>query len=138
MITGDGALGAPDHAPYNELIVTVGPWDLPPTWFDQLAPGGTLVVPLHWRGQARSVAFTRQDTHLRAISSQLCGFIPMIGIVPAGEQTGTIVENVALFWDTDQNIDRPPCTRCSPDPRQPYGPASPWSPTSPSTTSGCG
>lgn len=105
VITGDGALGAPDHAPYNGIIVTVGPWDLPPAWFDQLAPGGTLVVPLHWRGQARSVAFTRHDTYLRATNSQLCGFIPMIGIVPTGEQTGTIVENVALYWDTDQNID---------------------------------
>ncbi|MCP2331021.1 methyltransferase, FxLD system [Actinoalloteichus cyanogriseus DSM 43889] len=105
MITGDGALGAPDHAPYDKVIVTVGPWDLPPAWFDQLTPGGTLVVPSHWRGQARSVAFTRQDTHLRATNSQLCGFIPMIGIVPTGERTGTVVENVVLYWDTDQNID---------------------------------
>lgn len=105
VVTGDGALGEPDHAPYDKIIVTVGPWDLPPAWFDQLAPGGTLVVPLHWRGQARGVAFVRHDTHLRATNSQLCGFIPMIGIVPTGEQTGTITEHVALHWDTDQNID---------------------------------
>ncbi|MCP2259873.1 protein-L-isoaspartate(D-aspartate) O-methyltransferase [Streptoalloteichus tenebrarius] len=105
VITGDGALGEPDHAPYDKIIVTVGPWDLPPAWFDQLAPGGTLVVPLHWRGQARSVAFVRHDTHLRAENSQLCGFIPMIGIVPTGERTGTIIEHVALHWDADQNID---------------------------------
>jgi protein-L-isoaspartate(D-aspartate) O-methyltransferase len=105
VVTGDGALGASDHAPYNKIIVTVGPWDLPPAWFDQLAPGGTLVVPLHWRGQARSVAFVRHDDHLRATNSQLCGFIPMIGIVPTGEKTGSLAENVALHWDTDQNID---------------------------------
>ncbi|WP_462202871.1 class I SAM-dependent methyltransferase, partial [Frankia sp. CcWB3] len=103
-VTGDGAIGDADHAPYDKIIVTVGPWDLPPAWFDQLAPGGTLVVPLHWRGQARSVAFSRQDTHLRAESSQLCGFIPMIGIVSTGEQTGTITDNVDLYWDADQNI----------------------------------
>jgi protein-L-isoaspartate(D-aspartate) O-methyltransferase len=48
VVTGDGALGEPDHAPYDKIIVTVGPWDLPPAWFDQLAPGGTLVVPLHF------------------------------------------------------------------------------------------
>jgi protein-L-isoaspartate(D-aspartate) O-methyltransferase len=105
VVTGDGALGEPDHAPYDKIIVTVGPWDLPPAWFDQLAPGGILVVPLHWRGQARSVAFVRHDTHLRAENSQLCGFIPMIGIVPTGEKTGNITEHVALHWDTDQNID---------------------------------
>ncbi|KJE21108.1 hypothetical protein FF36_04613 [Frankia torreyi] len=62
-------------------------------------------MPLHWRGQARSIAFTRHDTHLRAENSQLCGFIPMIGIVPTGEQTGTVTKDVALYWDADQNID---------------------------------
>jgi protein-L-isoaspartate(D-aspartate) O-methyltransferase len=105
VITGDGALGFPGHAPYDKIIVTVGPWDLPSAWFGQLAPGGTLVVPLHWRGQARSIAFTRHDTYLQAENSQLCGFIPMIGIVPTGEQTSTIADHVALHWDTDQNID---------------------------------
>jgi protein-L-isoaspartate(D-aspartate) O-methyltransferase len=106
VLTGDGALGAPEHAPYDKIIVTVGPWDLPPAWFDQLAPGGTLVVPLHWRGQARSVAFVRQDDgHLRAVNSQLCGFIPMIGIVPTGEKTGSLAEDVALYFDIDQDID---------------------------------
>jgi protein-L-isoaspartate(D-aspartate) O-methyltransferase len=105
VITGDGALGEADHAPYDKIIVTVGPWDLPPAWVDQLAPGGRLVVPLHWRGQARSVAFTQQDGVLVARDSQLCGFIPMIGIVPAGEQHGQITDDVALYWDTDQPVD---------------------------------
>ncbi|MGH3624453.1 MAG: methyltransferase domain-containing protein, partial [Sciscionella sp.] len=40
VVTGDGALGDPGHAPYNKIIVTVGPWDLPPAWRDQLAPEG--------------------------------------------------------------------------------------------------
>ncbi|HWC83884.1 MAG TPA: methyltransferase domain-containing protein, partial [Pseudonocardiaceae bacterium] len=26
VITADGALGDPDHAPYDKIIVTVGPW----------------------------------------------------------------------------------------------------------------
>ncbi|MGH3783968.1 MAG: methyltransferase, FxLD system [Pseudonocardiaceae bacterium] len=105
VITGDGALGGPDNAPYNKIIVTVGPWDLPPAWFDQLASGGRLVVPLHWRGQARSIALTRQEGLFRAEDSQLCGFIPMIGVVSAGEQTGDLSNDVALYWDSDQNID---------------------------------
>lgn len=105
VITEDGALGDPDHAPFDKIIVTVGPWDLPPAWFDQLAVDGRLVVPLHWRGQARSVAFTRHENLLRADDSQLCGFIPMIGIVPVGELTETIADGVALYWDRDQDID---------------------------------
>lgn len=36
----------PDHAPYDRIVVTVGAWDIPPAWVDQLAQGGTLTVPL--------------------------------------------------------------------------------------------
>lgn len=105
VTTGEGALGEADHAPYDRIIITVGPWDLPPAWRDQLAPGGRLVVPLHWRGQARSVAFTHGEDHLRSDSVQLCGFIPMIG--QDGERTGHIDTDghIALYWDTDQPID---------------------------------
>lgn len=105
VLTGDGALGDADQAPYDKIIVTVGPWDLPPTWIDQLAPGGRLVVPLHWRCQARSVAFVHEGGVLRARDSQLCDFISMIGIVPTGERHGEIATDVALYWDTDQPID---------------------------------
>lgn len=105
VITGDGALGAPDQAPFDRIIVTVGPWDLPPAWRDQLTPGGRLVVPLHWRGQARSVAFVHEDGVLRARDSRLCGFIPMIGQGQDGERTGQIADDVTLYWDRDQPID---------------------------------
>lgn len=105
VLTGDGALGAPDQAPFNRIIATVGPWDLPPAWLNQLAPGGRLVVPLHWRGQARSVAFVQEDGILRAVDSQLCGFIPMVGDGQDGERTGKIADDVALYWDRDQPID---------------------------------
>jgi protein-L-isoaspartate(D-aspartate) O-methyltransferase len=106
VVTGDGALGHPDLAPYDRIIVTVGPWDLPPAWLDQLAPGGRLVVPLHWRGQARSVAFVKQeDGVLRATDSQLCGFIPMIGDGQDGERKARIADDVDLHFDSDQAID---------------------------------
>jgi protein-L-isoaspartate(D-aspartate) O-methyltransferase len=105
VITGDGALGVAENAPYNRIIVTVGPSDLPPAWQQQLVPGGRLVVPLRWRGQARSVAFTHQDGHLQAEDSRLCGFIPMIG--QDAEHTGHIDPegHVTLYWDSDQAIE---------------------------------
>jgi protein-L-isoaspartate(D-aspartate) O-methyltransferase len=105
VVTGDGALGHADRAPYDRIIVTVGPWDLPPAWLGQLAPGGRLVVPLHWRGQARSVAFVEQDGVLRATDSRLCGFIPMIGDGQDGERTARIADDVDLHFDPDQPID---------------------------------
>jgi protein-L-isoaspartate(D-aspartate) O-methyltransferase len=105
VATRDGALGDAGHAPYDRIIVTVGAWDLPPAWWDQLASDGRLVVPLRWRGQTRSIAVTREDDRLRSDSVALCGFVPMIG--QDGERTGHIDTDgqVALYWDADQSID---------------------------------
>jgi len=105
VITRDGALGAPEHAPYDRIILTVGAWDLPPALHNQLAPAGRLVLPLRWRGQTRSIAFTHQDAGLRSDSVQLCGFVPMIG--QQGERSGHLDTQglVTLHCDTDQHID---------------------------------
>ncbi|WP_369974880.1 methyltransferase domain-containing protein [Thermobifida halotolerans] len=46
VVLGDGALGHPDSAPYDRIIATVGAYEVPTAWLEQLAPGGRLVVPL--------------------------------------------------------------------------------------------
>jgi protein-L-isoaspartate(D-aspartate) O-methyltransferase len=104
VITRDGALGAPEHAPYDRVIVTVGAWDIPTTWWEQLVPGGRLVVPLRWRGQTRAVAFVRSTDSWRADWVELCGFVPMIG--QEGERSGAIHADdlVRLYWDAEQPI----------------------------------
>ena len=48
VVTGDGGLGYADHAPYDRMIATVSPWDIPVAWWKQLAPGGRLVAPLRF------------------------------------------------------------------------------------------
>jgi protein-L-isoaspartate(D-aspartate) O-methyltransferase len=49
--TGDGALGAPDRAPFDGIVVTAmaegGP---PPALLEQLGPGAALVCPVGHRG----------------------------------------------------------------------------------------
>lgn len=105
VVCRDGALGAPEHAPYQRIIVTVGAWDIPASWWDQLAIGGRLVVPLRWRGQTRTIALIREPDCLRSESIEFCGFVPMIG--QDGERHGTIDDDghVTLCWDADQSID---------------------------------
>lgn len=105
VLTRDGTAGAREYAPYDRIIFTVGAWDLPPDYWNQLAPGGRLVVPLRWRGQTRSVAFVRDRDRLRSDSVELCGFVPMLG--QDGERTGPIDADgqVALHWDADQAVD---------------------------------
>ncbi len=43
---GDGYKGWPDHAPFDSIIVTAAPKEIPPPLIAQLAPGGRLVMPL--------------------------------------------------------------------------------------------
>ena len=43
---GDGALGWPEAAPFDAILVTAAPDQVPTTLPGQLAPGGRLVIPL--------------------------------------------------------------------------------------------
>jgi protein-L-isoaspartate(D-aspartate) O-methyltransferase len=90
LVCGDGALGLPDGAPYDRIVLTVGSDDVRPEWVDQLAPGGRLLLPLAVRGSQLSVALDLgEDGRLRSDSVQSCMFIRLRGI---GQGTGTTVE----------------------------------------------
>jgi protein-L-isoaspartate(D-aspartate) O-methyltransferase len=43
---GDGALGWPEAAPFDAMIVSAAPRAVPAALLDQLAPGGRLVLPV--------------------------------------------------------------------------------------------
>lgn len=107
VLTGDGNHGEPNDAPYDRLIATVSPWDIPPAWWQQLAPEGRMVLPLRWRGQARSIAFVRRDDRLVSDAVELCGFVAMLGDCDDQERTAPLGpgDQVIMTWDADQNVD---------------------------------
>jgi protein-L-isoaspartate(D-aspartate) O-methyltransferase len=105
VTTRDGAQGDPEHAPYDRIIVTVGAWDIPQTWWDQLLPGGRLVLPLRWRGTTRAVAFVKHDDHWESDRMFLCGFVPMLGQPREQHTTIDPGDLVTLHYDADQPID---------------------------------
>ncbi|GAB3162146.1 hypothetical protein GCM10027059_14160 [Myceligenerans halotolerans] len=80
VLTADGDLPVEGHGPFDAIIVTVGAWDIPPVWIDQLAPTGRLVVPLRMRSVTRTVGLRRNGDHLVAESAESGGFVPMQGI----------------------------------------------------------
>jgi protein-L-isoaspartate(D-aspartate) O-methyltransferase len=108
VVLGDGALGWEQDAPYDRVIATVGVWDLPPAWLEQIAPGGRLVVPLRLRGGvSRSVAFERDGDCWRSRSSTMCGFIPLRGIADDARRKVQLTADgaVALISHRDQVAD---------------------------------
>lgn len=93
LVTGDGALGYPDKAPYDRIILTVGSWDIQPEWWRQLAPGGRLLLPLAVCGSQLSIAFDLAELPERQLHSdsvRSCAFIRMRGqgAGPEGDGAG--------------------------------------------------
>jgi protein-L-isoaspartate(D-aspartate) O-methyltransferase len=81
LVCGDGALGHPELAPYDRIVLTVGSDDVRPEWLDQLAEGGRLLLPLAVRGSQLCVALDLgADGVLRSASVQSCMFIRLRGI----------------------------------------------------------
>jgi protein-L-isoaspartate(D-aspartate) O-methyltransferase len=55
VVEGDGALGAPEEALFDRILLTTGTWELFPAWTRQLVQGGRLVAPVRWaRDEPRS------------------------------------------------------------------------------------
>jgi protein-L-isoaspartate(D-aspartate) O-methyltransferase len=76
---GDGYDGWPEEAPFDRIIVTAAPEELPQTLLDQLAEGGTLVAPVgaNTRNQ-RLVRYRKNRGHVTAEDLGAVRFVPMV------------------------------------------------------------
>jgi protein-L-isoaspartate(D-aspartate) O-methyltransferase len=78
---GDGREGHHNAAPYDRIIVTACADEIPHAWFDQLADGGRLELPLRLDPDGAAIqlipVFERQGNHLRSVALTWGGFMPL-------------------------------------------------------------
>ncbi len=99
VVCADGAFGYAPHAPYDAIIATVGVWDLPPYWLEQLRAGGLLVAPLSFNTLQFSIAFRKRDDVLASESIRPCGFMRLRGAF-AGPETYLELDGIIAGLDT--------------------------------------
>jgi protein-L-isoaspartate(D-aspartate) O-methyltransferase len=76
---GDGTLGLPEHAPYDAIAVAAAAPEPPPSLYEQLVPGGRLVVPVGRRWGQDLLVVVRSPEGPAVIRSVPCRFVPLVG-----------------------------------------------------------
>ena len=80
VVTGDGTLGLPDHAPFDAIVAAAAGPDVPLPWLDQLADGGCIVMPLEQGGGQHLVRVTRPTDGEPVIERlESVRFVPLVG-----------------------------------------------------------
>lgn len=75
----DGTWGWPQQAPFDAILVTAAPAEIPKALLDQLADGGRLVIPVG-AGSAQTLAvITRRGDQFDRENVESVTFVPLVG-----------------------------------------------------------
>lgn len=79
MLLGDGTIGWREYSPYDAILVSAGAPEVPAPLIDQLAEGGTLLIPLGNRDEQILVSFERRDGTVVRRDIAPVRFVPLLG-----------------------------------------------------------
>lgn len=77
VLTGDGYKGWPEHAPFDAIIITCAPAEVPQALVEQLRDDGRMIVPVG-RGRQRLVILRRKETRVVQEDDIPVRFVPMV------------------------------------------------------------
>jgi protein-L-isoaspartate(D-aspartate) O-methyltransferase len=78
--TGNGYLGWPEAAPFDGIIVTCAPDNIPPALIEQLAIGGRMVIPISYSSNVQDLLLLEKLVNGKLKKTNLIPvlFVPMI------------------------------------------------------------
>jgi protein-L-isoaspartate(D-aspartate) O-methyltransferase len=80
VIAADAGDGYAAGAPYDRVTFTAGTYDLPRQFYEQIKPGGLLLVVIKNAGGGDNLfVLQKVDDHFESIHSMPCGFVQMTG-----------------------------------------------------------
>ncbi len=74
----DGSWGWKEHAPYDGIIVTAAPAEVPAPLREQLAPGGRLVIPVGGPSMQELILVQNTDKGFVQERLELVNFVPLV------------------------------------------------------------
>jgi len=77
---GDGYQGWPEEAPFDRIIVTAAPEEIPQNLVEQLKPGGRMILPVgpQWWGQDLLILEKDAEGNVNTQQSFPVRFVPMV------------------------------------------------------------
>jgi protein-L-isoaspartate(D-aspartate) O-methyltransferase len=76
--TGNGFLGWPDQAPFDRVMVTAAPEEVPPALVQQLRVGGLMAIPVGTSAQELRI-LRRTPKSTETLATMAVRFVPMTG-----------------------------------------------------------
>jgi len=76
---GDGFLGWSVHSPFDAIIVTAAPDNIPPILVDQLAEGGRMIIPISQSsGEQQLVLLEKTADGMTQLEVETVKFVPLL------------------------------------------------------------